>query len=70
MFEEAFDAVDTLFFKEDVYIDVFQHSNIFEAVNGVSGKPADGFGNDHVDPTALAHADHLVEFIAVFGARS
>ena len=60
--------MDSLFLEEYVNIDIFQKSDVFEAVNRVAGKPADRFRDYHINSAALAHPDHLVELIAVLDA--
>ena len=37
-----------------------------EAVESVSGKSANGFGDDHVDISSHALIDHSVEFVTLF----
>ncbi len=59
-------AVDTLFLKVHIHTKVFQHSGIFEAIDGVSGKSGNGLADDHVDLALLTQADHFVEFFTLF----
>ena len=41
--------------------------NVFQAVQCIAGKPADGLGNNHVDVPSHAFVNHAVEFGALFG---
>lgn len=60
------DAVQVLFLKVHIHFDFPQHPGDFDAVKGVSRKPADGFHNNHVHLAAPALANQLVELIALF----
>lgn len=60
--------MNALFLKVYIYIYILQQSDILETVNRVSCEAADGFCDNHINSAALAHPDHLVEFIAVLGA--
>ena len=59
------DAVQILFFKVHIHLDFPQHSGDLDAVEGVSGKAADGFDDDHIYPASFALADQLIELIAL-----
>ena len=63
-------AVDALFLEVHDHVEVIQHSDELEAVHGVSCKAGDGFHDDHVNLALLASADHAVELVALFVARS
>ena len=56
-----------LLLKIDWNVLVLELPDILEAVEGVSGKSADGFGDDHVDVSGHALLDHAVELITFFG---
>lgn len=60
------DAVQILFFKVHIHLDFPQHSCDLDAVEGVSGKAADGFNDNHIYPASFALADQLIELIALF----
>lgn len=62
------DAVQVLFLKVDIHFDLPQHSGDFDAVEGVSSKPADGFDDDHIHLAALALSNQFVELIPLFHA--
>ena len=47
-------GVDILFFKENVYTVLFQHSYRFQHRDRVPCKASGGFGNDHIDLTGPA----------------
>ena len=49
---------------------LFQLADSCQAIHGVSGKTADGFGNDKVDSAVQGVRNHLIETIAVFGVRT
>ena len=46
-------AVNALFLKIDIDIQVTQKTDILEAVDGIAGEAADGFGQDEIDRPAL-----------------
>ena len=58
--------VDGFLFKINRYVLVLQLPDVLQAVESVSGKSADGLGDDHVDVTGHALIDHSVEFITLF----
>lgn len=55
-----------LFFKIHIHLDFSQHSGNLDAVEGVSGKSADGFHDNHIHAASFALADQLIEFIPLF----
>ena len=59
-------CVDGFFLEEDRDVLVLQLPDVLEAVESVSGKSADGLGDDHVDVTGHALVDHSVEFVTLF----
>lgn len=58
--------VDGFLLKINRYVFVFQLPDVLEAVESVSGKSADGLGDDHVDVSGHALVDHSVEFVTLF----
>ena len=48
----------------------FQQSGVFQAVEGVSCKAGNRFGNDHVDLALFAVAHEPVELISFLDARA
>ena len=48
-------------------VHLLEHSDIVQAVNGISGKSADRLRKDHVDQALLAVLDHSVELLSAFG---
>ncbi len=63
-------SVDTLFLEVHHHAQVVEHSDKLEAVNSVSCEAGDGLDDDHIDLALLASADHSVELITLFVARS
>ena len=62
--------MDALFLKVHVHAEVFQHSGVFEAVDGVSGEAGDRLANDHIHLALLAEPNHFIELITLFYACS
>lgn len=60
-------AVNIFFLEENGYAFFLKLSDVFQAVQGISGKPADGLCNDHIDATRHALIDHSVEFFTLLG---
>jgi len=58
--------IEVFLFKENRYVLFFQLPDIFQAVQRVPCKPADGFCNDHVNPACHAFFNHAVKFTAFF----
>ena len=58
--------VNGFLFKIDRYVLFFQLPDVLEAVERVSGKSADGLGDDHVDIACHTFIDHSVEFVPLF----
>ena len=58
--------MQVLFFKIHIYLDLPQHPRDLDAVEGVSGKSADGFNDNHIYAASFALADQFVELIALF----
>lgn len=56
-----------LLFKIDRDVLVLELPDVLEAVEGVSGKSTDGFGNNHINRTCHAIFDHAIKFIPLFG---
>lgn len=55
-----------LFFKIHIHLDFPQHSGVFNAVEGVSGKSADGFDDDHIHAASFTLTDQFVELVTLF----
>lgn len=51
------DAVQVLFLEVHIHLDFPQHSGDLDAVEGVLGKTADGFHDDHIHTVSFALAD-------------
>ena len=49
---------DGFLFKEDGNVLIFQLADVFQAVQRVSGKSADGLGDNHVDVFGFAVVNH------------
>ena len=60
-------GVDVLLLEENGYALFLKLPDVFQAVQGISGKPADRFCNDHVDAARHALIDHSVEFFTLLG---
>ncbi len=60
-------CVDRLLLEVDRNVLRFERSYMLETVQGVSGKTADGLGDNHVDSAGSAVVYHAVELDAVFG---
>ena len=54
-------GIDVFLFKDDSNTPAFQHPDVPDAVQRVSCKPGDGFGQNHVDFPAFAQRDHFIE---------
>ena len=63
-------GVDVLFFKKNRDVFLLQFPDILQTIQGVSGKPADGLGNDHINVSVHAVLDHAVKFLPLFRIRS
>lgn len=59
-------GVDVLFFKENRNVLLLQFPDIFQTIQGVSGKPTDGLGNDHINVSVHAVLDHAVQLLPLF----
>lgn len=51
-------CIDGFLFKEDGNVLILQLADVFQAVQRVSGKSADGLGDNHVDVFGFAVANH------------
>ena len=47
---------------------ILQLADVFQAIQRVSGKSADGLGDNHVDVSGLAVVNHTVKVLTLFGA--
>ena len=63
-------GIDVLFFKENRDVLLLQFPDIFQAIQRVSGKPADGLGNDHVYVTGDGSGKPLGVLAATGGAET
>ena len=63
-------AVDALFLEVHVHTEVFQHSSVFEAVDGVAGEAGNGLADDAVDLAELAIPQKPVEIISTAHVRA
>ena len=59
--------VDGFLFKINRYVLVLQLPDVLQAVESVSGKSADGLGDDHVNVSGHALVNHAVELVTLFG---
>ena len=60
-------SVDGFLLEIDRIVLFFELADVFQAVQCIAGKPADGLGNNHVDVPSHAFVNHAVEFGALFG---
>ena len=44
-------------------------SDVFQAIQCVSGKSTDGFGNNHINVTSLTVINHVIKLFTFFGVR-
>ena len=58
---------DGFLFEEDGNVLILQLADVFQAVQCVSGKSADGLGDNHVDVSGLAVVNHTVKVLTFFG---
>ena len=56
-----------LLLKIDWNVLVLELPDVLEAVESVSGKSADGLGDDHVNVSGHALVNHAVELVTLFG---
>ena len=63
-------AVNPLFLEVHIHPKFFQHSCIFQTVNGVSGESCDGFCDDHIHLALFTQAHQLIEFLTFLCACS
>lgn len=59
-------GVDALFFKENRDILFLRFPDIFQTVQSISGKLADGLCNDHINVPTHAILDHAVQLLPLF----
>ena len=59
-------GVDGFLFKIDRNVLILELTDVFQAVQRITGKPADGLGNNHVDVPGHAFVNHAVELRALF----
>ena len=63
-------GTNALFFKEHGNVLILQLANVIQAVHGISGEPADGLGDDHVDVAGHALVNHPIELFPLLGVGS
>ena len=68
-FTLAVKGVNTLFLEIDLSAVFLQLADGSEAVHGISGKAADGFRDDQVDPPGQRIRNHAVKAVSVTGVR-
>ena len=56
--------IDGFLLEENGDVHILEFSDILQAVQRVTGKPADRLGDDHVDISGVAFLDHAVKLIA------
>ena len=66
-FSASLQRVNPFFFKKYGNVLFFQLPDIGQGVYGISGKPADGFCNDHVNLSCHAVIDHRLEIRSLSG---
>ena len=59
--------IDVLFFKVHGNVLFLQFPDVFQAIQSVAGKSADGLGNDHVDFGCHAVLNHAVKLFTLLG---
>lgn len=59
-------CVDGFLFEENGNVLILQLADVFQAVQSVSGKSADGLGDNHVDVSGLAVVNHTVKVLTLF----
>ena len=65
--------VNVLFLKENRNVLLLQFPDIFQAVQRIPGKTADGFRDDHINPAShvfLDHTNKLTAFLSITAADS
>ena len=61
-------GVDVLFLESRGVLPL-QFPGILQTIQGVSGKPNDGLGNDHINVSVHAVLDHATKFLPLFRVR-
>ena len=59
-------GIDILFLKENRDVLLLQFPDIFQAVQSICGKPADGLGDDHINVSIHAVLDYAFKFLTLF----
>ncbi len=59
--------IDGFLFEVHRNVLFFQLADVFQAVQRVAGKSADGLGNDHVDRGCHTVLNHAVELFTLLG---
>ena len=60
-------GVNVFLFKVHGNILFLQLADVFQAVQGIARKPADGFGYHHINVACHTLVNHAVEFLALLG---
>ena len=60
-------CVDGFFLEENGDVLIFELPDVFQTIQCVSGKSADGLCNNHIDVSGFAFVNHAIEFITVLG---
>ena len=58
--------VDVFLLEIDRNALFLQQANVFQAVQRIPGKPADGLGNDHIDLTGCTSVNHAIKLCTLF----
>ena len=62
-------GIDVLFFKENWDV-LVQFPDIVPTIQGISVKPTEGLGNDHINVSVHTVSDNAVKFLPLFRVRS
>ena len=59
-------CVDGFLLEENRNVKVFELSDVFQAVQRVTGKAADRFGDNHINVSGMAFFNHAVKLVTLF----
>ena len=62
--------IDVFFLEIHGNVLFFKLSDVFQAVQSISGKTADGLGNYHVNSTRHSLVNHTIELLTLFGVSA
>ena len=62
--------MNALFLEVHIHIDLSELPRYLDNIEGVSGKSADRFYDNHVNLTLVAETEHFIEFVTLFHACS